>query len=192
MEGLRQRNAWHGKKSSEVVRVEFYLVRHAVAHSRDADRWPNDDDRPLTPQGEAEFREVARGLERVVPRVDALLVSPLTRAWRTAEILAELAGWPEPKAFPELGPEVPPPDLARALEVYAAAEAIAIVGHRPGLHELAAYLLTGEAEGMEIRIKKGGALRITFDGAPRAGKGSLRWLLTPKALIPHKTGNPKH
>lgn len=167
-------------------------MRHAVAHSRDADRWPNDDDRPLTPEGEEKFREVAWGLERVVPRVDALLASPLMRAWQTAEILAELAGWPEPKAFPALGPEVPPPDLTCELEIYAAAEAVAIVGHRPGLHELASYLLTGEVEGMEIRIKKGGALRITFDGAPRAGVGSLRWLLTPKTLIQYKTGDPNH
>lgn len=163
--------------------MELYLLRHGVAFSRDASRWPDDDERPLTPEGEEEFREVARGLGRVVPRVDALLGSPLVRAWRTAEILAELAGWPTPKAFPALAPDVPPSDLAHALQAYAEAEAVAVVGHRPGLHELAAYLLTGEAEGMEIRIKKGGALRMTFDDAPRAGEGTLRWLLTPKTLL---------
>lgn len=158
-------------------------MRHGVAFSRDASRWPDDDERPLTPEGEKEFREVARGLGRVVPQVDALLGSPLVRAWQTAEILTGFAGWPDPKAFPALAPEVPPSELTQALQVYAQSEAVAVVGHRPGLHELAAYLLTGDVEGMEIRIKKGGALRITFDDAPGPGEGSLRWLLTPKTLI---------
>jgi len=164
--------------------MELYLVRHAVAFSRDTRQWSDDDERPLTPEGKEEFREVSRGLGRVVPRVDVVLCSPLVRAWQTAEILNAVAGWPDPKDFPELAPEVAPQDLSRALDVYAQTEAVAIVGHRPGLHLLASYLLTGEAEGMEIRIKKGGALRITFDGAPQAGEGSLRWLLTPKALLP--------
>ena len=164
--------------------MELYLVRHAVAFSRDATRWPDDDERPLTPEGEAEFREAARGLGRVVPQVDVVLCSPLVRAWRTAEILNEFAGWPPPKIFPDLAPEVEPEDLLSTLDVYAKAPSIAVVGHRPGLHSLVSYLLTGEAEGMGIRIKKGGAVRITFDGAPQAGEGSLRWLLTPKTLIP--------
>ena len=159
-------------------------MRHGVAFSRDASRWSDDGDRPLTPEGKDEFREVARGLGRVVPGVDAMLGSPLVRAWQTAETLHEIAGWPAPKSFPALAPDVSPKDLTRALQDYAEAGAVAIVGHRPGLHELAAYLLTGAADGMEIRIKKGGALRITFDGGIRAGEGSLRWLLTPKALIP--------
>ena len=159
-------------------------MRHAVAFSRDAARWPDDDERPLTPEGEAEFREVSKGIGRVVPRVDVVLCSPLVRAWRTAEILSECAGWPSPKPFPDLAPEVAPEDLSAALDAYEKTGAVAVVGHRPGLHLLASYLLTGEADGMGIRIKKGGAVRISFDDAPRAGEGSLRWLLTPKSLLP--------
>jgi phosphohistidine phosphatase len=167
--------------------MELYLVRHGVAFSRDANRWPDDDDRPLTPEGKEEFREVARGLGYIASHVEVVLGSPLVRAWQTAEILEECAYWPEPKVFPELSTEVGPQDVLRALDAYSRTEAVAVVGHRPGLHVLASYLLTGDAEGMEIRIKKGGALRITFDGPPRAGEGSLRWLLTPKALLPRNT-----
>lgn len=160
----------------------LYLVRHAVAHGRDPERWPDDSERPLTPEGEEDFRAVAQGLGRVVPRVDALLSSPYTRAWRTAEILAGLEGWPEPKALPILEPDVPPNKGALALRAYDATEAVALVGHRPWLHELASYLITGREDGADIKIKKGGVVCISFDGLPDPGAGKLRWLFTPKIL----------
>lgn len=161
--------------------MELYIVRHAVAHKRDPELWPDDGERPLTPEGEAGFRRSARGLGHLVPSVDALLSSPLVRAWQTAEILAGLEGWPEPKAFPDLEPESSPEEVAFALGAYADSGAVAVVGHRPGLHELVSYLLTGDAEA-DVRIKKGGALRLSFDGPPGPKTAALRWLLTPALL----------
>jgi len=160
----------------------LYLVRHAVAHGRDPERWPDDSERPLTPEGEEDFRAVAQGLGQVVPRVDALLSSPYARAWRTAEILAGLKGWLEPKAFPALEPNMPPHKGVLALHAYDAAEAVALVGHRPCLHELSSYLITGREDGADIKIKKGGVVCISFDGLPDPGVGKLRWLFTPKIL----------
>jgi hypothetical protein len=84
--------------------VYLYLVRHAVAHKRDAERWPDDSKRPLTPEGEEEFVGAVRGLARVVPEVDILLSSPYERAWRTAKILTQHAGWTAPREFPALEP----------------------------------------------------------------------------------------
>jgi phosphohistidine phosphatase len=162
--------------------VEIYLVRHAAASERDPDRWPDDSKRPLTPEGEEEFRLAARGLARVVPRVDAILSSPYQRSWRTAEILSELDSWPAPEPLPVLEPTLPPEKAALVLEDYAGARSVAVVGHRPGLHELAAYLLTERSDGVEIAIKKGGVACVRFDGAPAPGAGELRWLLTPEVL----------
>ena len=124
----------------------------------------------------------ARGLAHVVPEVEVLLSSPYERAWRTAEILAEQTGWPAPEKLPALEPDVPPEKVVIALETYAEKQSIALVGHRPGLHELAVYLLTGEAGGADMKIKKGGVACIEFDDAPKAGAGKLRWLFTPKVL----------
>ena len=107
--------------------------------------------------------------------------SPYTRAWRTAEILAEQAGWPAPESFPALEPDVPPKKVVLALETYAE-KSIALTGHRPCLHELAVYLLTGDAAGADMKIKKGGVVCIEFDDAPEAGAGTLRWLFTPRVL----------
>lgn len=162
--------------------MEIYLVRHAVAYPRDAGRWPDDSRRPLTPRGEDYFRAVARGIGEVAPGVDALLSSPFDRAWRTAEILAEETSWPVPEPFPALEPEIPPHKVLIALESYAGSGSLALVGHRPGLHDLAAYLITGDARGAEIKIKKGGAVLLRVEGAPAAGAAELRRLLTPKDL----------
>jgi phosphohistidine phosphatase len=162
--------------------VYLYLVRHAVAHKRDAERWPDDSKRPLTPEGEEEFVGAVRGLARVVPEVDILLSSPYERAWRTAEILTQHAGWPAPREFPALEPDVPPEKADLALETYADRQSVALVGHRPGLHELAVYLLTGNAGGADMKIKKGGVVCIEFDDALEAGAGTLRWLFTPRVL----------
>jgi phosphohistidine phosphatase len=162
--------------------VYLYLVRHAVAHKRDAERWPDDSKRPLTPGGEEEFVGAARGLASVVPEVDVLLSSPYERAWRTAEILTQHAGWPAPQELPALEPDVPPEQVVPALETHADRQSIALVGHRPCLHELAVYLLTGDATGADMKIKKGGVVCIEFDEAPESGAGTLRWLFTPRVL----------
>jgi phosphohistidine phosphatase len=162
--------------------VYLYLVRHGVAHVRDPERWPDDSQRPLTPEGEEDFRGAARGLGRVVPRVDTLVSSPYERAWRTAQLLAEQTGWPAPKEFPALEPDIPPRKVLLALDAYVGAGSVALVGHRPGLHELAAYLLTGDAGGADMKIKKGGVVCVEFRDAPRAGAGKLRWLFTPRVL----------
>jgi phosphohistidine phosphatase len=165
--------------------VELYLLRHAPAFKKDHDRWPHDSERPLTPEGEKEFRLAARGLARMVPRVDVILSSPSQRAWHTAEILSELNAWPAPKPSPVFAASrrrASPQKATLALGDYAEAKYVAVVGHKPRLQELAAYLLIGEEDGLEIRIRTGGVMCIRFEGSPAPGTGKLRWLLTPKAL----------
>ena len=48
------------------------------------------------------------------------------------------------------------------------------------------YLQTGatigEDCGVRVQIGKGGAARLSFDGLPEQGMGSLEWVLTPKTL----------
>lgn len=156
-------------------------MRHAVAHKRDKKRWPDDARRPLTPGGEERFRRAAGGILRLVPEVELVLSSPFIRAWRTAELLGQ-RGWPTPVPCAELEPGCPPHKALDALARYEDLNSVALVGHRPELHELVSYLLTGDAEGAHIQIKKGGALCLQSDGLPEPGLGSLRWLLTAKAL----------
>ena len=165
--------------------MDLYLVRHADAFQKDPDRWPLGSMRPLTPEGEKEFRLAARGLTRIVPRADAILSSPARRARQTAQILSELDCWPAPEPLAVVTASrrrASPEKATLALEDYAEAKSVAVVGHQPRLQELAAYLLTGEGDGMKIDFRRGGVMCIRFEGAPAPATGKLRWLLTPKVL----------
>src|SRR5262249_7190061 len=124
--------------------MDLYVVRHGEAGAADARRWPGDRARPLTPQGEAAFRQAARNIGRIVPGVDRLLSSSLVRAWSTAEILHQEAGWPAPEPCEPLASTAPAGELlARVLAPHAGLASLALVGHEPTMSELVAYLLGG-------------------------------------------------
>ncbi len=161
--------------------MDVYLVRHAVAHGRDASRWPDDSGRPLTPGGRRRFEAAAVGLTRLVSGVGLMLSSPFVRAWQTAEILAE-HGWPTPEACPELEPDRSPEEVLGVLKEREEVGSMVLVGHRPNIHAVAGYLVFGRAEPARLRIKKGGALFVRFEEGPEAGRGVLVWHLPPKVL----------
>ena len=41
--------------------MDLYLVRHAIAFNPDPTQWPDDSQRPLTPEGQKRFKRAARG-----------------------------------------------------------------------------------------------------------------------------------
>jgi phosphohistidine phosphatase len=162
--------------------MDLYLIRHAVAFSRDPTRWPDDGERPLTPEGEARFRKAARGIRRIVTSVDVVLSSPLPRAWRTAELLEEEAGWPAPKPEPVLEAGRSPAEGIEVIEPHLDLASLALVGHEPYLSKLASILLTGRPTSLTMEMKKGGVAHLWLDDDLRRGTASLRWLVTPKVL----------
>jgi phosphohistidine phosphatase len=162
--------------------TELYLVRHAIAANRDPLEWPDDSVRPLTADGEKRFRRAARGLRRLVPEVDLVLASPFARAWRTAEILTEEAGWPPPTRFRALEANRSAAQTLAGLRRRALPDRVAAVGHEPNLSEVATVLLAGEADGLQIELRKGGAICLQTDGEVAPRSAHLRWVLTPKAL----------
>jgi phosphohistidine phosphatase len=157
--------------------VEIYLVRHAIAADRDAVRWPDDSRRPLTKEGAARFRIAARGLSVLVPSVERVLSSPYPRAWQTAEILREEVRWPEPEPCSELAAVAMPAEVVPVIERMASS--VALVGHEPMLSMLASLLLTGDAAGASLELKKGG---VVFLESGASGGARLRWSASPKIL----------
>jgi phosphohistidine phosphatase len=162
--------------------MDLYLVRHAVAFSPDPTRWPDDGERPLTPEGEVRFRKAARGIKRIVASIEVVLSSPLPRAWRTAELLEEEAGWPAPKPEPALEAGRSPAEGIEAMEPHLEVASMALVGHEPYLSELASILLTGRPTSLTMDVKKGGVAHLWLEDGLRRGTASLRWLVTPKVL----------
>jgi phosphohistidine phosphatase len=159
---------------------ELYLIRHGIAESR-GEAWPDDAKRPLTDQGVSRLRRSARGLVRLGMSIDVVLTSPLVRTRQTAEIVAA-AFSPRPAIvnIDALAPGGTPSALAGELEKHGRRPHILIVGHEPGIGELAAWLV-----GMRhpIEFKKGAVCRIDVDSLPpRGAAGHLRWLLQPKIL----------
>ena len=68
--------------------LELYLIRHGVAEERGKD-WPDDSQRPLTPDGIARLHKVARGLNALDIGFDQIVTSPLVRTRQTADVFAE-------------------------------------------------------------------------------------------------------
>jgi phosphohistidine phosphatase len=162
--------------------MDLLIVRHAIAENRDSVLWPEDSARPLTPAGEARFRRAARGLRELVSPVEVVLSSPYARAWRTAEILQEEAGWAAPERCRALEPPRDPRDLVSVIQERRGRSSVAVVGHEPGLSELASLLLSGDPSGWRIELKKGAVVVLSFPASPAPGAGLLRFAVTPKIL----------
>jgi phosphohistidine phosphatase len=162
-------------------RLAVCLVRHAYADHADPARWPDDSLRPLTAEGAERFRDAARGLARLVPEVAVMLSSGYTRAWQTAELLHEVAGWPAPEECPALEAGRPPAEAVDALRGRAE-RAIALVGHEPQLSRLASLLCTGSEDGLRMELKKGGSVALSFPGVAEPAAAELRWIVSLKIL----------
>jgi phosphohistidine phosphatase len=158
---------------------EIYLVRHAIAADR-GDEWPDDSKRPLTDRGMTRFAEAVRGLDKLGVAVDEIFTSPLVRAKQTADLVsAGLPGKPQVKTLDALSPGNTPSAVMEQVSRAARHRRIALVGHEPGLGELAAHLLGARRP---LAFKKGGVCRIDVGALSARRVGDLVWFVTPKML----------
>jgi phosphohistidine phosphatase len=58
---------------------------------------------------------------------------------------------------------------------------VALVGHEPDLGRLMSWLLSGRQNSF-VQFKKGAAALLEFSRVPRAGNGTLVWLLSATQL----------
>ena len=158
---------------------EIYLIRHGLAEER-GNSWPDDAKRPLTDEGISRMRKSVRGLSRLGVTLDVVLTSQLVRARQTAEIVAAgLSPRPSLITAESLAPDGSFAAVVADLEKHARKRRIALVGHEPGIGELAARLIGSRHA---IEFKKGAVCRIDLATIPPSGPGDLRWLLTPKIM----------
>ena len=158
---------------SEPTGPRLYLVRHGNAQPADVDP-----ERSLTATGAADVKKVARFLQPLRLRVDAVWHSGLARARETAELLAP-GFTPRPTVIeqPGLKPRDPPGPILHGLT--AAKKSVVIVGHRPWLAAAASTLLADGQRSSPVEVQEAAVicLELGDDGAWR-----LRWMITPRLL----------
>ena len=158
---------------------ELYLIRHGVAAER-GDAYPDDTKRPLTNEGIQKLRKEARALLALDVSFDVILTSPLVRTRQTAETIAAIyKNAPPIVNVQALAPGGTHAAIIDELSKQHRRHRIAIVGHEPGIGELASRLM-GLRRPLEF--KKGAICRIDVPALPPAGPGDLRWFLPPKIL----------
>jgi phosphohistidine phosphatase len=158
---------------------ELYLIRHGVAAER-GENYPDDTKRPLTNEGVQKLRKEARALVALDITLDVILTSPLVRTRQTAELVAAAYRNPPPiVSMASLAPGSTHNAIIEELSKQHRRHHIALVGHEPGIGELAGRLI-GSRRPLEFR--KGAICRIDVAALPPAGPGQLRWFLTPRIM----------
>ncbi|HEX5413913.1 MAG TPA: phosphohistidine phosphatase SixA [Terriglobia bacterium] len=176
MPSLNDRN-----ESKDAQEYQLYVMRHGIAVARDDPNFPDDTQRPLTPEGRKKLRAVAKGLSRLGLSVDSIITSPLVRASETAALVAEVL---------DSGVKVEPSDFLRpggSLQALLASlgkrndqRSVLVVGHEPDLSDGVAKLIGNTRA--SFQFKKGGCCRIDFDKFPPRPPGKLIWWLTPRVM----------
>jgi phosphohistidine phosphatase len=162
--------------------MQLLLIRHAIAEDRFefARTGQLDYYRPLTERGRERMMRGAAGLRTLVPEIDVLATSPLTRAVQTAEIVAAAYGGlriehadslaaGDLRAFLDWLGECGPDDV------------VAAVGHQPHMSDWAAWFLTGGRHDFTV-VKKGAGMLLEFPDSLKPGGARLHWFLAPAQL----------
>lgn len=162
----------------------LYLIRHGIAAERGT--YENDDERPLTKEGDRKTRQVARRLKELNLQFDLIFSSPLVRARQTAEILLSEGLSSQIEPCLAIAPDGNLNDwLTEYTNTWSKQEGkhLALVGHQPDLGNWAELLLWGNAKEALI-VKKAGVIGITLPttGSP-VGNSQLFWLSPPKFLL---------
>lgn len=157
--------------------MKLYFLRHGLAGERS--EWKgNDFDRPLTEEGKAKMEAEAVAIAKLDLGLDAILTSPLVRAYQTAEIVARKLKLENKLVKDErLDVDFDLNRLAKILRSHANAQALMLVGHEPSFSETIGELIGGG----RVVCKKGGLALVELDD-PTSLRGELEWLLTPKLL----------
>jgi phosphohistidine phosphatase len=166
----------------------LHLLRHAK--SARADEGIDDRLRPLSRAGREDARFVARSLPAALGTVDLVLCSTALRTRETAAlVLADFALSPA-IAFEDALYAAALPDLIRRLrQLDEATRAVLLIGHNPGLHDLALALAAPESPGypalasgkFPTTARASFVIETGWAGLDRA-RHALRDYVTPKSL----------
>ena len=121
---------------------ELVLLRHA--HAEPASAGQSDMDRPLSPEGLAEAEAAGRWLaeNKLIP--DRVLCSPARRTRETVEAVLAAVGYVDQRLDDGIY-DATPGTLAALADAHREADRLLLVGHNPGLEQLAALMHSGQS-----------------------------------------------
>jgi phosphohistidine phosphatase len=147
------------------------LLRHA--HAEPTASGQNDIDRPLSSEGQAEAEAAGRWLrdKGLVP--DRVLCSPSRRTRETLEAVLAAIGYVDQRLEDSMY-EAEPGTLVELADRHREVERLMLVGHNPGLEQLAALMHSGQS-GDYRGMPPGGiaVLRLPADAGIEPGIATL-------------------
>ncbi len=155
--------------------MDLLILRHADADT-EAD---NDDDRKLSDKGEGQARKVAKFIKGNGLEPDLILASPIRRAQKTANIVAEHLDL-DCATAPWAACGMEPQTATHQLRDHVKFERVLLVGHEPDLSKLAAFLL-GLRDPSQIRVRKA-SLTLLELTALAPGAARLQWSIPCRYL----------
>jgi phosphohistidine phosphatase len=168
--------------------MNLYIIRHGLAGEHGS--YANDDERPLTEEGQRKTKKIAKRLEDFEIRFDLILTSPLVRARQTAEILQAVGLGKTLEESVHLAPGGSFDEWLGWLDLWQRSpsstsdfKSLAIVGHEPDLSSWAERLLWGRSD-QRLVLKKAGVIGLDLpDASSPVGNSQLFWLTPPKFLL---------
>ncbi len=148
--------------------TELFILRHGIAVPHGTPGMA-DDDRPLTPKGERRMRQVGRGLTALQLNLERIVTSPLPRARRTAQIVAQEIGQLDKLETSTVLSAGAGPQSIRDWLRERSEDRLMIVGHNPALSDLVGLLIVGDVGKLPFELKKGAiaALSVTVQSRPQ-------------------------
>ncbi|MGD9635116.1 MAG: histidine phosphatase family protein [Pirellulales bacterium] len=158
----------------------IYIARHAWAGEHGDPRWPDDSQRPLTPEGSERYDEVIKSLVKRGFAPERIATSPYVRCRQTADIISRrVPGVPKIIELEALEPGSYF-DLVIEWTNEQGGVDVCWVGHSPDVERFTAMMI-GDSSAT-IRFAKGAVAAIECDREVIAGGGELYWLATAKLL----------
>jgi phosphohistidine phosphatase len=165
--------------------MQLILLRHGKAEDRAGSSAKEKGDalRALTAQGKQEMKTAARGLARIIKKIDLLATSPLKRAVQTAELVYGAYG--DRPQFVELdllsGGHSPAEVIKWMKEHDLDSSTVCLVGHEPDLSRWIGLFVSGKEKAV-VAMKKGMACVLEFSSMAGPGKGIVAAVYSSKAL----------
>jgi phosphohistidine phosphatase len=164
--------------------MRLYLLRHAIADDRDAEKYPDDGQRPLTEAGTKKMIKIAQVLSKMDLKIDLILSSPLVRTRETAEIAREHLRLEKDclVLVDQLAPLGDPGQLITEIQTKYLHESLLLVGHEPDLSNLISLLLSGDTT-LSVTMKKGGICCLSINQLVAGKCAILEWLINPGQML---------